>query len=199
MELDPKIVSTNHCGTLRNSNESKAPLLPKPSIYDAILTKPSQSLAGTASSVLHSIDPEKKSMESTTNPFSTYDRNISDYRYGVNEHGGKKQHNYHTLGSSNHHILQNNRLDGRHTSGNHLKYNSDDYALPLINNTDLLNLSNSSIANQLLSSSSIVGIGSTRIQSTASHIDTNINIGTSKEISRSHIITDTIPGPESCV
>lgn len=213
-ELDSTIVPSNHCGTLRHSTESKAQIVAKqPPIYDAIATKPTQSLSGIASNTMHSIGREKSAHAASvtaavgattapsaslppTNPFSTYDRGAGqDYRYGNTMQPIK--HNYHTLATANHHLQQNNLMDCRQASSNHSKY-SDDYGLPLINNTDLLNLSNSSIANQLLSSSSIVGIGSTRIHAKA-HAENNINMGSNKEISRNHIITDTIPGPESCV
>lgn len=211
-ELDSTIVSSNHCGTLRHSTESKAQIVAKPPpIYDAIATKPTQSLAGIGTNAMHSMGRDKSAHASSattaaaataaeslpsTNPFSTYDRGAGhDYRYANSIQ--PKQHSYHTLATTNHHLQQSNLLDCRQANANHSKY-SDDYGLPLINNTDLLNLSNSSIANQLLSSSSIVGIGSARIHATA-FADNHINVSAAKEASRNHIITDTIPGPESCV
>lgn len=203
---------------MRRNNESKTQILTKsshnqqllqPPVYDSVSTKPTtQSLIGTTTSTIHGNKQAKPLIPSTTNPFSTIDRNTLDYRL-INTN--KQHQNYHTLAtaSNNHHIQQNNILDFRQHV-NDTKF-SDEFVLSssasdlrIANNSELLNLSNSSIANQLLPNSSIIGIGSARIHSKPTHITNNTQ--TNKEINRNynpnnrnHIITDTLPGPESCV
>lgn len=205
---------------MRRSNESKTQILTKsshnqqllqPPVYESISTKTTtRTLVGTSASTIHgNMQAKTIVLPSATNPFSTIDRNTLDYRLIDTD---KQHQSYHTLGtasSNNHHIQQNNILglrqhvnDTKFTDKFVLSSSSSD--LRISNNSEQLNLSNSSIANQLLPNSTIIGIGPTRIHSKPTHIASNTQ--SNKEINRNyhpnnrnHIITDTLPGPESCV
>lgn len=200
---------------MRRNNETKTQTLKKssqqqlqPPIYDSVATKPTQSVAGTVTSGLLGNNPAKTILSSATNPFTcTYDRSATEYRHCNSNHESNFVQNYHTLATasqpSNNHQLQSKQLlDLKHQTGGG-KFNGEfDTDLRIPNNTDLLNLSNSSIANQLLSNSSGGG-GAMRLNSSV--LNTAPNSSMTKELNRthhsnrSHIITDTLPGPESCV
>lgn len=212
-ELEPKITPSSHSSTLRRSHDSKTQTMTKtfqhqqqskiipPPIYDS---KPTQSLTGTTSSSLLVNNQTKTILSSATNPFSTYERNTLDYRHLNSLHETNNQHNYHTL--ANHKVQQNHLLDYRQQVNgskftNEFGLSTSGSDLRIANN---LNLSNSSIANQLLPNAS-GGAGLARLQSAtlASSGTTSLSNKESNRNhhgnNRNHIITDTLPGPESCV
>lgn len=186
----------------------------QPPIYDTIATKSQQSIVGTTTNTLLGNSQTKSTNLSTTastasamgkNPFSTYDRNALDYRHLNLMHETNQQQNYHTLAapptSSN---QQNHLLDFRQQQLNGTKF-TNDYGLStsgsdlrIANNTDLLNLSNSSIANQLLPNASVCG-GSQRMHNATGTLTNKESNRNHHSNGRNHIITDTLPGPESCV
>lgn len=219
-EFEPKITPSSHSSTLRRNNETKTQTLTKssqkqllqPPIYDSIATKPTQSLAGTVTSGMHGNNQTKTILSTSTNPFATFDRNTAvDYRHFNSNPEPNYSQNYHTLtkapSSTNHQIQQKHLLDFRQQT-NATKFTNEfgsefgsDHRIAT--NSDLLNLSNSSIANQLLPNMSGGGVGTLRLNSTAC---TTANSSINKELNRNHhtnnrnhIITDTLPGPESCV
>lgn len=223
-EFEPKITPSSHSSTLRRNNETKTQTLTKssqqlqqqllqPPIYDSIATKPTQSFSGTMSGGMLGNSQAKTILSSATNPFSTYDRNTIDYRQLNSNHEPNYQQNFHTLAtaptSNNQQMQQNHLLDFRQQQTNGTKF-TDEFGADsrIAINSDLLNLSNSSIANQLLpntsSGSGGGGIAPTRLNSTV--LANTINSSTIPETNRNHhsnnrnhIITDTLPGPESCV
>lgn len=210
--------------TLTKSSQQLQQQLLQPPIYDSIATKPTQSFSGTMSGGMLGNNQAKTILSSATNPFSTYDRNTIDYRQLNSNHEPNYQQNYQTLStapsSNNQQMQQNHLLDFRQPA-NGTKFNDEfgsDARIAI--NSDLLNLSNSSIANQLLPNTSNgsgssngggtvngnggIGIAPTRLSSTTNA--NTINSSTNKESNRNHhsnnrnhIITDTLPGPESCV
>lgn len=187
----------------RNFQQQQQPKLIPPPIYDSIATKPTQSLTGTTSSSLLVNNQTKTILSSATNPFATYDRNTVDYRHLNSLLETNNQHNYHTL--ANHHVQQNHLLDYRQQVNgskftNEFGLSMSGSDLRIANN---LNLSNSSIANQLLPNTS-GGSGVARLQSaTLASGTTSLSNKESNRNhhgnNRNHIITDTLPGPESCV
>lgn len=141
--------------------------------------------------------------------YSSYERNTLDYRHLNSNHDSNKHH-FHTMAPpSTHNQVQQNHLVEFRQKTNGPKLN-DEYRLSsgsdliLTNNTEFLNLSNSSIANQLLpggnngGNCSNVPIVPSRMHSATlnSSKDANRNHHNNN---RSHIITDSLPGPESCV
>lgn len=183
----------------------------QPPIYDSIATKPTQSFSGTMSGTMLGNNQAKTILSSSTNPFSSYDRNTIDYRQLNSNHESNYQQQFHTLSTSTANNQQNHLLDFRQQT-NGSKF-TDEFASLNIN-SELLNLSNSSIANQLLPNTSTatganitgnggIGITAMRLNSTTHTIN---HSATNKESNRNqasnnrnHIITDTLPGPESCV
>lgn len=213
--FESKITPSSHSNTLRRNNEVKTQTLTKssqqqqlqPPIYDSIATKPTQSVAGTVTS---GTNQAKTILSSATNPFSTLDRATVDYRQFNSNHETNYAQNYHTLThapsssstvavADSHPFQSKQLLDFRHQT-NGTKFNDEFGSNTRIpkNGTDPLNLSNSSIANQLLPNTS----GGTRhnLGSTATTISsTNKELNRNQHSNRNHIITDTLPGPESCV
>lgn len=123
--------------------------------------------------------------------YATFERNTLDYRLMNSNIGHDTQPNYHTAA----HPIPQNHIEYRQRNGT--KHN-DEYRLSagsdlMANQVDFNSLSNSSIANQLAAQSQTATMP--RVNSTTiSSKDTNRN-----HSSRNHIITDTLPGPESCV
>lgn len=158
----------------------------------------------------------KTILSSSTNPFSTYDRNTIDYRQLNLNHESNYQQQFHTLSTAattTTNNQQNHLLDFRQQT-NGAKFTDEFGSLAI--KSDLLNLSNSSIANQLLPNTSNgpggsingnVGIGITPMRlNSITHTNTINHSSINKESNRNqssnnrnHIITDTLPGPESCV
>lgn len=188
----------------------------QPPIYDSISTKPTQSV-GTVTS---GNNQAKTILSSATNPFATLDRATVDYRQFNSNHESNYAQNYHTLTiaptssstvSDSHPFQSKQLLDFRHqTSGT--KFNDEFGSSTRItttatnNGTDPLNLSNSSIANQLLPNTNGGGGGGgggvTRhnlVSSSATISSTNKELNRNHHSNRNHIITDSLPGPESCV
>lgn len=183
----------------------------QPPIYDSIATKPTQSIAGTVTS-----GNNQTILSSATNPFSTLDRATVQFN---SNHESNYAQNYHPLTIapsssstvSDSHLFQSKQLlDFRHqTNGTKFNDEFNSNTTRITNNgTDPLNLSNSSIANQLLPNTSGggggngSGSGATRhnLGSTAATISsTNKELNRNHHSNRNHIITDTLPGPESCV
>lgn len=185
----------------------------QPPIYDSIATKPTQSIAGTVTS---GNNQAKTILSSATNPFATLDRSTVDYRQFNSNNESNYAQNYHTLitappsssstVSESHSFQPKQLLDFRHQT-NGTKFNDEfGSCTRIINGTDPLNLSNSSIANQLLPNTSGGGGGSgggiggvTRHNLGSSVTSTNKELNRNHHSNRNHIITDTLPGPESCV
>lgn len=177
----------------------------QPPIYDSIATKPTQSVAGTVTS---GNNHAKTILSSATNPFSTLDRGTVDYRQFHSNHESNYAQNYHTLATATSsssnvtdgHPFQSKQLLDFRQQTNGTKFNDEFGSSTRItsNGSDPLNLSNSSIANQLLPNAS----GGTRhnLGSTSTTISsTNKELNRNQHSNRNHIITDTLPGPESCV
>lgn len=223
-EFEAKITPSSHSSTLRRKSETKTQTQTKstqqqllqPPIYDSIATKPTQSIAGTVTSGMLGNNQTKTILSSATNPFSMFDRNAADYRH-INSHHETNfsTQNYHTLtkaplssssslSSNNHQLQQKHSLDFRQQSNGTRIANEYDTDARIVNHSNHLNLSNSSIANQLLPNmSGGSGIGTLRLNSATF---TTPNSSINKELNRNHhtnnrnhIITDTLPGPESCV
>lgn len=213
-EFEPKITPSSHSSTLRRNNETKTQTLAKssqhqmlqPPIYDSIATKPTQSLTGSKTSGTLGNNQAKTILSSATNPFSTYDRNAMEHRHlNSNHEPNYHQQNYNKLDKTTPSIAnqQKHMLDFRQSNGTKYGDEFGCFSTRTANNSNLLNLSNSSIANQLLPNASGIGSGITRLNSTSLTIG---NSTTNKETnrnnhgnSRNQIITDTLPGPESCV
>lgn len=208
-EYEQKVTPSSATNTLRRNNDTKSQTLAKnshqPPIYDSITTKPlqpalGQQLIGSGSVV-------------GVSPLQTQTlRNTLDHRHLNSNHDANQPVQYHTMsktyGQQNHVVNFRQKPNGGTNLINEehrLSSGSDHFAT---NNTDFLNLSNSSIANQLLGTSIN---GSTTLpppsSSSRMHTTTMGAIGgASKELNRSmhsnnrnHIITDSLPGPESCV
>lgn len=165
----------------------------------------------------------------TTNPFSAYDLNTLDYRHLNSSTQENDLHHeppstavtttttnqqYHTTANSQQ-VQQQNQLIDYRQQVNVNKF-GDDYRLLsstsgggsdllIANNSNHLNLSNSSIANQLLSNTnSGIGISATSTRTYSSTIGNSNSLNKESKrnhqnSSRNHIITDSLPGPESCV
>lgn len=108
--------------------------------------------------------------------------------------------------TSSHNQVQQNHVVEYRQKANGGKIN-DEYRLSsgsdvmLTNNSDYLNLSNSSIANQLLP-----GTGNANTNNSSVPTRMYATLNSNKEMNRNqsnsnrnHIITDSLPGPESCV
>lgn len=211
-EFEPKITPSSHSSTLRRNNETKTQTLTKsthqqqllqPPIYDSIATKPTQSFSGSMSSATIGSNQAKTILSSSTNPFSTYDRNSTvEYRQFNSTHESNYPANYHTLATAQASNMQQKHLLDYRQQINGPKFTDDfDSDARIVTNSDLLNLSNSSIANQLLPNTS--GGATMRLNSNTLITSNNsINKETNRNHhsnNRNHIITDTLPGPESCV
>lgn len=206
-EYEQKITPSSASNTLRRNNDTKSQTLAKnshqPPIYDSITTKPLQSalgqqLSGGGGSVVGVSPHQTQTL-----------RNTLDHRHLNSNPDANQPVQYHTMskayGQQNHVVNFRQKPNGATnlmTDEHRLSSGSDHFAT---NSSDFLNLSNSSIANQLLGT----GInGSTTLPSSSRmHTATIGGIGgAGKELNRSmhtnnrnHIITDSLPGPESCV
>lgn len=213
-EYDQKITPSSATNTLRRNNDTKSQTLAKnshqPPIYDSITTKPLQSAlgqqlnAGVGGGIGGVIG---------VSPLQTQTlRNTLDHRHLTN-HDANQPVQYHTMsktyGQPNHVVNFRQKSNGGTNlmhDEHRLSSGSDHFAT---NSSDFLNLSNSSIANQLLGTS----INGTTTLPSSSRMHTTTTMGGiggggggSKELNRSihnnnrnHIITDSLPGPESCV
>lgn len=202
-EYEQKVTPSSATNTLRRNTDTKSQTLTKnshqPPIYDSITTKPlqpaiGQQLIGGGSVV--GISPHQTQTLRTT----------LDHRHLNSNHDANQPVQYHTMsktyGQQNHVVNFRQKPNGGPNLMNdehRLSSGSDHFAT---NGSDFLNLSNSSIANQLLGTSIN---GSTTLPS-SSRMHTTKMGGTSKELNRNmhsnnrnHIITDSLPGPESCV
>lgn len=196
-EYEPKITPSSHSSTLRRNNELKNQLIHKnpqqignhhpqqqlpqqqqqPPIYESIASKPPLDYRHLDSNINNSNHSQLYQQENDLSSRALAHNQIQashiDFRQKPNGTNMNKEY--------------------RLSSG------SD--TIP-INNTDFVNLSNSSIANQLLSSTNGSGVGfisSTLPRGNASHHNNKDSNRNHHNTNRNHIITDTLPGPESCV
>lgn len=190
---------------MRRNNDTKTQTLAKnshqPPIYDSITTKPSQSALGQQLIGGGSVVGVSPQQTQTL-------RNTLDHRHLNSNHDANQPVQYHTMsksyGQQNHVVNFRQKPNGGTNLMNEehrLSSGSDHFAT---NSSDFLNLSNSSIANQLLGTNNING-STTLPSSSRMHTMGGVG-GASKELNRNmhshnrnHIITDSLPGPESCV
>lgn len=208
-EYEQKITPSSASNTLRRNNDTKTQTLAKnshqPPIYDSITTKPLQSAHGQqligGGSVV-SVSPHQTQTL----------RNTLDHRHLNSNHDANQPVQYHTM-SKSYGQQQNHVINFRPKPNGGTNLMADEHRLSsgsdhfATNSSDFLNLSNSSIANQLLGTSingSTTLPSSSRMHTTA--MGGGAIGGASKELNRSmhsnnrnHIITDSLPGPESCV
>lgn len=201
-EFEQKITPSSHCSTLRR-NDNSIHQQPPP-IYDSIATKMgSAAIAPPPSGAGQFMGNHMNTMMPGNNrpvEYASFDRNTLDYRHAkLNQQLPPQSSTLNPTSYQQNHVEMRQHRNGISNDEYRLSAGSDLIAHG--GGPDFNNLSNSSIANQLSGMGQMTVVpppvmprGNAAIMCNNSNKDNNRSIS-----SRNHIITDTLPGPESCV
>lgn len=184
-EHEQQLTQSNAPNTSRRNNETKSKSFPRnyqqPPIYDSIATKPSamqQTIVSSSSNLYSTLDHRNtsSSFASSSIHFNTMLKPFAPQNIAVEFR--KKSNRGETID------------EHRLSSG------SD---ITVAGNCDFVNLSNHSIASRLLLPNSNGSNASKLHPAARRHMATLDRDRSIQNNNRNHIITDSLPGPESCV